>query len=252
MSIEASARNYGTNPMETQPTQFMHDLEARFKLVSGLADRSLYKIFYCKIQRAPILILGINPDGAPAEISAGGIIAGASTGYYENGEHDILDCNWRENPALRKVLDPLLSGDLEKIRRHVVKTNFAFHRSAGATDFDLDAVVDEAEPFLAEIVDEVRPSIVLLTGAATEAFTGRFAERAVCVAPPERDPDVNQVVFAAARATLKRSKKEVLVVQLANASMYGWTYIKHHVADRIVALLKTHPLAGTAKPVASA
>jgi hypothetical protein len=237
--------------MDMHPNHFMHDLEARFKLATGLADRSLYKIFYCKIQRAPILMLGINPDGAPAQVSAGGIIAGASASYYENGEHDILDCNWRENPALRKVLEPLLSGDLEKIRRHVVKTNFAFHRSAEAADFDLDAAVDQAEPFLAEIVDEVRPSIVVLTGAATEAFTGRFAERAVCVAAAERDPDTNQVVFAAARATLKRSKKEILVVQLASASMLGWTYIKYNVADRIVALLKSHPLAVSAKLAAA-
>jgi hypothetical protein len=145
-----------------------------------------------------------------------------------------------------------LSGDLEKIRRHVVKTNFAFHRSAGAAGFDLDAAVDQAEPFLAEIVDEVRPSIILLTGAATETFTGRFAERAVCVAAPERDPDAKQVVFAAARATLKLSNQEVLVVQLANASMFGWTYIKYYVADRIVRLLKAHPLAVTARPAVSA
>jgi hypothetical protein len=74
---------------------FMKDLEARYRVASGLVDRSQYKIFYGPVRPADILALGINPGGEPAEMMPDGVrhrvgpkIGVASAGYYEN--NDVL------------------------------------------------------------------------------------------------------------------------------------------------------------------
>src|SRR5260221_10929648 len=114
--------------MDSETTCFMRDLEGRFRLATKLPDRSFYKIFYGQIHPAEILALGINPGGAPANTNSDGrthkdgVIAAASAGYYENDEHDILDCEWRENNGLRRLLMPLLGGEAARIRAGVVKT----------------------------------------------------------------------------------------------------------------------------------
>ena len=152
--------------MDTSLTPFMRDLEARFKQASGLADRSKYKIFYCQIRRAPILALGINPGGSPSNTNSDGrthkdgAIAASSSSFFENDEHDILDCEWPENRGLRQVLTQLVGGDIRRIRSDVVKTNLAFHRSAKKTDIDIEAAARQTAPFLAEIVAAVRPGNV--------------------------------------------------------------------------------------------
>ena len=236
--------------MDTPLTPFMRDLEARFKRASGLADRSQYKIFYCQIRRAPILTLGINPGGSPSNTSADGrthkdgVVAAASASFFENDEHDILDCEWRENLGLRQVLIPLVGGDVRRIRSDVIKTNIAFHRSARKTDINIEAAASQTAPFLAEILDTVRPSLVLLTGVAIDVFNSRFAMRSELVAPPERDPGVKQVFFAASRVALQSTKTEALVVQLAHASQFGWTYKRYEVAQRISRLLDANPFSG--------
>ena len=225
--------------METTHTAFMRDLEQRFQLATQLADRSLYKIFYGQVRPATILTLGINPGGAPSMVNPDGrtnkdrTIAAASASYYENDEHDILDCDWRENRGLRKVLDPLLAGDAGRIRAEVVKTNLAFRRSAKKTDIDIDGAMSEAAPFLTEIIERVRPKLVLLTGVKLRDFTDRFAQSSRVVVRAERDASIKQVVFAAARATLRRLPHDVILVQDAHASQYGWTYDRYGVAQRI-------------------
>lgn len=226
--------------MDASHTPFMHDLEVRFKRASGLPNRAWYKIFYCQIKRAPILTLGINPGGAPENTHADGrvhkdgVVAAASGSYYENDEHDILDCDWRENLGLRTVLAPLVGGDLASIRRDVVKTNMAFHRSARKKDIDIDRAMDQTAPFLAEIIGVVSPRLVLLTGVRLEEFTSRFATSAKEIVTPERDPGVKQIVFAASSARLRATNTSALVVQLAHASQFGWTYGKYQVAKRIL------------------
>jgi hypothetical protein len=228
--------------MDTSFTPFMRDLEARFKRAASLEDRANYKIFYCQVRPAPILTLGINPGGAPSNTNPDGrthkdgAIAAASASFYENNEHDILDCDWRENSSLRSLLAPLLDGGESAIRGNVVKTNMAFHRSAMKKDIDIGAAMDQAAPFLTEIINVVRPIKILLTGVALAEFTNRFAARSTVLVAPERDPDVKQIVFAAASATLRQGGAEVLVVQLAHASQFGWTYARYNVAKRIAAL----------------
>ena len=229
--------------MDSENTEFMRDLEARFKLATQLPDRSRYKIFYGQIHRAKILTLGINPGGDPESTSSDGhthkdgVIAAASGSYFENEEHDILDCEWRENKGLRRLLTPLLDGDAAKIRAGVVKTNLVFRRSAKASHINVKAAVAEAAPFLAEIIEVVRPKLILLTGPALSVFASCFSSQEAVVAPPEKDEKTRQTVFAASRMSLRGSNLEVLVVQVAHASQFSWTYEQYGVAARILTLM---------------
>lgn len=228
--------------MDSSRTAFMRDLEERFVRATGLPDRSRYKIFYGPVHEAPVLVLGINPAGDPARTSPDGRthhdgrIASASASFHENGEHDVLDCDWQENRGLRALLGPLVGGDPEAIRSRVVKTNMAFHRAARKSQIDAVSAMDACAPFLREILDVVRPSLVVLIGVALHDFTSRFCLRSDVVAPPERDPGVKQVVFAAARADLRSCHAPALIVQVAHASRFAWTYERYGVAERIAAL----------------
>jgi hypothetical protein len=228
---------------ETEGTLgFMRDLEARYQRLSGLFDRSLYKIFYCQVRPAPILTLGINPGGSPADMNPDGLTqkngtpAAASGSFHENGEHDVLDCEWKENTGLRRLIAPLVGNDVSRIREEVVKTNLAFRRSARKTDIDMAAAMSEAKLFLGEILDRVRPNLILLTGVPISDFTSRYARQEEIIEVPQRDPGVKQVVFAASRVTLDVNLSEVLVVRVAHASQFSWTYDRYHVGQRILAL----------------
>jgi hypothetical protein len=76
--------------MNKPQIEIIQDLESRYRIASGLPDRSQYKIFYGALHPAEILVLGINPGGDPTEIPPGGPGTGASPSYYENDEHDLL------------------------------------------------------------------------------------------------------------------------------------------------------------------
>src|SRR5688572_23048686 len=98
----------------TDTVAFMRDVEERYKAASGLSTRADYKIFYGLVRPAPILVLGINPGGSPANTESDGArqktgeVAAASRSFYDDDECDLLDCNWPENIGLKKLLVPLL------------------------------------------------------------------------------------------------------------------------------------------------
>lgn len=222
--------------------EFMRDLETRYKKRSALRDRSQYKIFYSSVRPAKILVLGINPGGNPAEImpdgmnlknSSDGLKRGsASDGFYENDEHDLLDCSWRENNIV-KLLIPLVGGKREAIRRHVVKTNVAFRRSSKTAGFDIECAKVEAAPFLAEIIEFVRPKLIILAGVKLDEFTRRFCSSSREVGDRLVDPRVKQTVFRAAVVILQRGAHKAIAVQVAHASQFSWTYDKYQVAKTI-------------------
>lgn len=220
----------------------MRTLEEEFRNTSGLPNRATYKIFYGQIKPAPILTLGINPGGSPAEISAdgtqqsNGAKASSSSGYFENNENDILDCEWRENSGLRALLFPFVANDSVRFRAEIVKSNLAFRRSAKKKDIDIEAAIAEAAPYLGRIVERVCPRLVVLTGVAIQTFIDRFATTAKILAPIERDPGVKQVVFAASRVSLRHTGKDATVIQVAHASQFSWTYTKYNVARRSLEL----------------
>jgi len=230
--------------METEFTPFMRDLEARFMAATGFVDRSQYKIFYGQVHAAWLLTLGINPAAAPAATdSAGkthtpGKAASSSATYFENNEHDILDCEWSENLGLRKLLLPLLDDTLSRVRDEVVKTNMAFRRSAKASHIKKEHAFDESAPYLKEIVRVVRPQLVLLTGPSLASFNDRFAKDAKFLCAPERKESINQTVFAASRVRLRVTDTSALVVQVAHASQWSATYAEYDVARRIQSLME--------------
>ena len=225
--------------MTANSVEFMKDLEDRYKRAAGLKDRSQFKIFYGRIREAPVLTLGINPGGKPLETSADGTHqsdgkkASASASFFENDENDILDCEWKENTGLRKLLLPYFEGDVSKIRSDVVKTNLAFRRSASKKDIDISAAILEAAPFLAEILGFVKPRVIILTGVSLAQFTSQYAASSQVLFPSEIEPKVKQVVFSAARAKLKSNNDEVTVVQVAHASQFNWTYERYGIPGRI-------------------
>ena len=228
--------------MSTSHTEFMRALEEDFRSTSGLFNRAAYKLFYGQVRPAPILTLGINPGGSPAEISAdgtrqlNGAKASASASYFEKDENDVLDCEWKENTGLRALLYPLVSNSQDRFRAEIVKSNLAFRRSAKKKDIDIEAAFAEAARYVTRIIERVSPRLVVLTGVPIQTFVDRFASTIRVLAPAERDPGVKQVVFAASRVTLKASGKEATVVQVAHASQFSWIYAKYKVAERALAL----------------
>jgi hypothetical protein len=229
--------------MTKDDVEFMRDLEARYRAATGLADRSQYRIFYGPVRPAEMLVLGINPGGDPADVMPDGVgsrVGGrphaATAGFHENDESDVLDCDWPENRGLLKLLLPLVDGVRDELRSRMVKTNVAFRRSSKAHHIDIPAAKAEAAPFLAEIIGRVQPRLVLLAGVKLEDFTGRFCGTVQTLGEAIRDPGVKQTVFRAARVELRATGSEALVVQVAHASQFGWTYVKYEVADKIKAL----------------
>lgn len=223
----------------------MEDLENRYRSASGLLDRSQYKIFYGPLRRAEILVLGINPGGEPSNMLPDGVhhkdgagIGAASASYYENDENDLLDCTWRENNVL-KLLVPLVGGDRESVRARVVKTNMAFRRSSKVTKIDIQQAKAEAVPFLREMIEIVKPDLVLLAGVKLEDFCVRYCELWSSIGDPVIDNGVKQTVFAASKMTLP-SKRVALGIQVAHASQFSWTYDRYGVVDRIDALREVH------------
>jgi hypothetical protein len=229
--------------MDTQFTPFMRDLEGRFQKKTGLADRSQNRIFYSQIRPAPILTMGINPGGDPAKTSkdgcthTDGTVGSKSSSYFEGDEHDVLDCAWKENNGLRKLLVPLVAGERERIRHEVMKSNLAFRRSAKVTGIEREKAYGEAEPFLSEIIAEVKPKLVLLTGPALQVFVDRFASPIQVLAEPEKDTNVRQIIFAAALVKLRATGSEAVAAQVAHASQFGWTYDRYDVSNRIMAMM---------------
>ena len=236
--------------------EFMRDLEARYRVTSGLEDRSRYKIYYGPVRPADILLLGINPGGKPAEImpdgrhSTDGVpMHAASATYYENDESDLLDCDWTENRGLLKVLLPLMDSDREAVRRRVVKTNVAFIRSPKVVNVDIESAKVAAAPFLQEIIGRVRPSLVLLAGVKIDDFAGRYCSGIEPLGEVIRDDRVKKTVFRGARVVLRATSESALVIELAHASQFNWTYERYGVVERIRDLWCSDPqTSGAATP----
>lgn len=232
--------------------EFMRGLEEDFKRQTGLKNRSQYKIFYGPVWRAPILLLGINPAGDPAEVAADGVQyqdnrddrAASSIGYYENGEHDLLDCTWNENTGLRKLLLPIL-GTSERIRRFVVKTNLAFIRLRNTKNAEdkhtIDCFKNHSAPFLRRFLGRVRPGLILLTGVKLYDFANRYCAEVIELSDRQEEPGVNQTIIFPARVRLL-SGHSCIVVEVAHASQFSWIYGRHDVPLKIKILLQENGL----------
>jgi hypothetical protein len=220
----------------------MRGLEEEYRRVSGLKNRSEYKIFYGQVFPAPILTLGLNPGGTPEGTSQDGTRqkdgsrASSSASYFEQDENDILDCDWRENIGLRKLLLPLVGHDHNRFRSEIVKTNMAFRRSRAVSDIDLAVAEREAVPFIEAIIDRVSPRLIILTGPSIDRFLSLYALDSRPLTETIKAPGINHVVFAASAARLRSIDRETIVVQVAHASRFAWTYERYGVVTKISGL----------------
>lgn len=222
---------------------FMRALEEEYCQVSGVKNRSEYKIFYGQVFLSPILTMGLNPGGTPEGTSADGSRrkdgspASSSCSYFEQMENDILDCDWQENTGLRNLLLPLVSHDHRRFRSEVVKTNMAFRRSRAVRDIDLATAEREAVPFIETIIARVSPRLIVLTGPSIDRFLMLYALDSRTLTDTIKAPGINHVVFAASAAQLRSADHEAIVVQVAHASQFAWTYERYGISARIAELM---------------
>jgi hypothetical protein len=227
----------------TTNVDFMRTLEEEYLQVSGLENRSKYKIFYGQVFPAQILTLGLNPGGTPESTSQDGTRqkdgspASSSGSYFEQMENDVLDCNWKENRGLRKLLLPLVGQDCRRFRSEIVKTNIAFRRSGKASDIDLTVAAREAVPFLEKIMARVSPRLIVLTGPNIDQFLTLYAWGSRPLAETIKEPCINHVVFAAAVARLRCLEHDSIVVQVDHASQFSWTYDRYDISTKIAGLM---------------
>ncbi len=144
----------------------MKDIDQRYRAISGLSDRRHYSIFYSRIDPAPLMVLGINPGGDPVTWTTDRL---SSQTFYENFEHEYVDCQYAIQEPMLPFLMHLLGVGSEKIRK-VPKSNLIFRRSADTSSFKgthgmtLTDARKESGPFVAEIIRHVRPRAILLEG----------------------------------------------------------------------------------------
>ena len=142
---------------------FMSEIDSRFKTETGITERRYYKIYYSHVHAFPLLVLGQNPGG-----ETDGTDLVASTGYFENYEHDFACFRSNSQYSLARPMCELLSKtldtDLVSDIRHIPVTNVIFRRSRNTSALNVSpakAAVESA-PFLAEIVKVVNPRVILL------------------------------------------------------------------------------------------
>lgn len=240
-----------TSEEKTIPTdvdiEFMRSIEAEFKAATGLMDRSQFKIFYSPVWKAKVVLLGINPAGAPDKIAPDGARnldgsnnrSASSISFYEEGQNDLVDCAWPENRGLLKLLLPLL-GSSDNIRRNVVKTNLGFARSKDTKSRKfIEATKNATTPFLRRILDRVEPELVLLAGVRLNDFTKRHCATVVEITERKVEQSVNQTVIWPANVRLLGGHT-CIAVEVAHASQFSWLYTKHDLASQIKALM-TNP-----------
>jgi len=223
---------------------FMRVIEDEFRTTSGLKDRSEYKIFYTPIWPAKIMVLGINPGGDPRNIAPDGVhstdgsghLNASSASYYEGGENDILDCNWRDNTGLRELLIPIV-GSLNDIRRNVVKTNVSFARSRDTKDKKfIRESKEKSAPFLDKLISRVSPELIILTGSLLSYFQTTYSVEFTPIVERKFESKVKQTIIWPARVKL-RNDHPCFAIEVAPSGQFGWIYDRYSVGSQIKSLL---------------
>ena len=158
----------------------MKDIDHRYRLASGLVNRKFYSIFYSRIDPAEVLVLGINPGGDPNIWSEDEL---ASKSFYENWEHEYVDCSYAIQQPMLPFLMTAFDVDRTGVRR-IPKANLAFRRSNGVDaikashGMSMRDAQREALPFVEEILSYVQPRIIVLEGITLlEDFSLLYCQR---------------------------------------------------------------------------
>ncbi len=150
-----------------ETTNFMKSLDEDYRQETRLNDREQYKLFYSRIEKCPILILGLNPGGDPESKNLN-----ASDSYFENFEHDYVD--FRNNPRytiarpMYDLLTEALGGASESTIRRIPKTNLIFRRSSRLSKLPMSSrqAASEARPYVERIIRRVMPEIIIIEGSS--------------------------------------------------------------------------------------
>lgn len=211
--------------MITDITEFMRSIDARYRAQSGLTERRLYSIFYSQILPSRVMILGFNPGGDPETWDESLL---ASPSYYEGGEHEYVDCNYPLAVAMRIFLQDALSLPSVAAIRRIPKSNLIFRRSSGHDSLSLPAgqAMDEALPFVEEMLCRVQPNFVILEGVVTlDKFIKRYCVgevrqmRGVDISTPNgRHP---ACLFRAVQAGVRCLGRDATLIGLGHPSKYA-------------------------------
>jgi len=232
----------------------MKEIERRYCALATLSGRSYYTVFYSPVRPADILVLGCNPGGDPTTVHWDGVNrlkgmtspAAASLSYFENDEHNMLDCDYPENNTTAIVLN-LVGGDEAEFRRNVVKTNLAFRRSPGLDNvpkyhngMTLTQAYAEARPFIKEIFDLVQPELVILEGSIFDHFmkAARLPDRKNNSNPIDGPIKTQHRGRSTDLYRLHRvnapHNSSMLVAQLAHPTYHGKKYVDEGLDNRIL------------------
>ena len=154
-------------------TEFMQRLDQEFRSATGLSERRHYSIFYSQVNPSSLLILGFNPGGNPDTWDESAL---ASPAFYENGEHEYVDCHYPIAVSMRQFLKDvdLIRSDEEL--RSIPKTNIVFRRSRSMDGLKIsDAqAIKEAKPVLDQIIDRVAPTTIICEGISTQKHFEKY------------------------------------------------------------------------------
>lgn len=165
--------------MDTDTIEVMRAIDSEYRSHSGITESRLYKIFYSRIDPAPLLVLGVNPGGDPNDPDS---LKSASKSFFEHHEHDYVDCSYTIQRMMLPMLQHVLKARADQIRR-IPKTNLSFRRSPGESHFkkyhgmSLLSGMKESKPWLNRIIKHVSPRMILLETMKPEIFAtlyGRF------------------------------------------------------------------------------
>jgi hypothetical protein len=162
---------------DTTEIELMKNWEDLYKERSGLVSRNDYKLYYSRITKGPILIIGLNPGG-----NVGPDYKAASKTFYENWEYDYkkfeTDPGYKIAGPMMNLLRPL-SNKINVEVSAMPKTNMIFRRSPRKDQLGISEgqALEESQPILNEIMEYVEPTTIILEGKVTgDLFKKRYCK----------------------------------------------------------------------------
>lgn len=145
--------------------ELMRAIEKRYQQASGLSSRDYYSIFYGPLRSSKLLMINANPGGSPTSYKIVDVLAGEHE-YIEgrnsgktthNGAEMLLHIAGTTNP--------------EALRSVQVLNRF-FRRSPGVEKVTERMFMQEARPFLVELIHYIQPEAILFGGdSGVSAFS---------------------------------------------------------------------------------
>lgn len=203
----------------------MQSIDKRYRAASGLQARRDYSIFYSQILPCRVLVLGWNPGGNPQTWSESEL---ASTSFFENGEHEYVDCHYPLAVVMRTFLIKALALRSAEDIRTIPKTNLIFRRSRGQDSLAVsdEKAFSEARPFVEEIIQQVQPTTIILEGTKTlGAFAAKYCETVEPCADgdPITTPNgrVPASIYQLSNATIRCLGRPAQLLGLGHPSRYA-------------------------------